>query len=472
MDISIIGFETWLESATNYEKQRKIGTFSLDTIKYLTEKLQNPQNCYNSIHVAGSKGKGSVSTMCSAILRQAGFDCGLYTSPHILNFLERVTNAGESFSHEIYQKSASQLIKFIEENTEILDKMDFNQASWFELLTLFAFLCFKNQNCQWAVFETGLGGRFDATNVLLPQTSVLTPIELEHTEYLGSTIEQIAGEKAGIIKPGVPVCVAFQKEEAEKVFLQTAKSNNSPVYLLKNAAKSIKYQHKNGKNMVEIDFGDFIFENCTKPAFSRKICTNLQLFGEIQAQNAALAALAVKSAMPQISETTIEKGLERAFLSGRFEILDIMYKNSDKTTIVLDGAHTVNSVSLCIQTYNDIFDGKKYNLLFACAADKDIENIAPVFFAEEKNKPQQISLTKPGNIKKSDLSRLLTAFAPLCQNHNVNYSISEDFEKTIESAVKDAVKSGNILVVTGSFYLVAEVKKFLKQKCTILPANA
>ncbi len=471
MDISIIGFETWLESATNYEKQRKIGTFSLDTIKFLTEKLQNPQNSYSSIHVAGSKGKGSVSAMCSAILRQAGFDCGLYTSPHILNFLERVTNAGEFFSHQVYQKSASQLISFIEENTEILDKMDLNQASWFELLTLFAFLCFKNQNCQWAVFETGLGGRFDATNVLLPKVSVLTPIELEHTEYLGNTIEQIAGEKAGIIKPSVPVCVAFQKEEAEKVFIQSAKQNDSPIYLLKSALKSINYQHKSGKNMVEIDFGDFAFENSTQPAFSRKICANLQLFGEIQAQNAALASLAVKCAMPQISEETIEKGLEQAFLPGRFEILDIMYEKSDKTTIILDGAHTVNSVSLCLQTFNDIFSNQNYNLLFACAADKDVENIAPLFFDENNNKPKNISLTKPGDIKKSDLRRLLTAFAPLCNKHAVNYTISEDFEATIENAVKDAAQSRNILVVTGSFYLVAEVKKIIKQKSIFKPAE-
>ena len=466
MDISIIGFETWLESATNYEKQKKTGTFSLDTIKFLTEKLQNPQNCYKSIHVAGSKGKGSVSTMCSAILRQAGFDCGLYTSPHILHFLERVTNAGENFSHSIYEKSASEIIKFIEENTENLDKLGLNQASWFELLTLFAFLCFKNQNCQWAVFETGLGGRFDATNVLLPRVSVLTPIELEHTEYLGNTIKQIAGEKAGIIKKNVPVCVAFQSEEAENVFLQSAKLNNSPIYLLKNAVKNIKQEYKNGKNAIEIDFGNFTFENCTKPAFNKKICANLQLFGEIQAQNAALASLAVKCAMPEIEESTIEKGLENAFLSGRFEILDILYKNSYNLKIILDGAHTVNSVSLCLKTFSDIFKNKNYNLLFACASDKDVENIAPLFFIEN-NKPQKISLTKPGDIKKSDLNRIQNAFSPLCKKHSLNYTLNEDFESVIENAIIDAGENDNVLLVTGSFYLVAEVKKFLKHKSAV-----
>ena len=231
MNISMIGFETWLESAANYEKQKKNGDFSLKTIALLSNELDNPQLSYKTIHVAGSKGKGSVSTMCATILNMYGFSDGLYTSPHIINFLERVRSVKGFFHNKIYEESAGELVQFMEDIGERIELAGFSYPSWFELITLFAFIVFKKSNIDWGVFETGLGGRLDATNILQPNLSIITPIELEHTEYLGDTITKITYEKAGIIKQNTPVCVSAQNKEAEKILKKIARQKRAPIFL-------------------------------------------------------------------------------------------------------------------------------------------------------------------------------------------------------------------------------------------------
>ena len=198
-------------------------TYRLDRVRRMLELLGNPQNSYKTIHVAGSKGKGSTAAFIANALQALGYKTGLYMSPHVSDYRERFTLCGTFIDDSDLIRTADELkegIKSVEDPTT------------FELYTVFAFLLFKNIGCSWAVIETGMGGRLDATNVLLPQACVLTPIELEHTKILGDTIEKIATEKSKIIKPNTPVFVSLQKDEAMKVFKAEASSCNSNIYTL------------------------------------------------------------------------------------------------------------------------------------------------------------------------------------------------------------------------------------------------
>ena len=221
-------FNEWLDSFLNFEKMPKKNIFWLETMKYLCERFNNPQNSYKTYHIAGSKGKGSVSSYIANILSSAGYKTGLYTSPHILNFSERIGSNAGPFSEEVYEKTVKELVHLVD--SIIPENLpNEREATWFELVTLFAFLTFKNADCSHCVFETGMGGRLDATNVISPEVTIITPIELEHTEFLGDTLEKIAKEKAGIIKENIPVVSFYQKPEVKTILENIAKEKNCKI---------------------------------------------------------------------------------------------------------------------------------------------------------------------------------------------------------------------------------------------------
>jgi dihydrofolate synthase/folylpolyglutamate synthase len=192
----------YIESFTNFEKKTTMveREYRLDRMRFLLSSFGNPERAFKTIHVAGSKGKGSTAAFAASILAASGEKTGLYTSPHVASYRERITVNGEEYPDGAYVSAVGRIRDFVES----MDEADFpggTSPTTFELLTLLGFLMFKESSCRWAVIETGIGGRLDATNLILPEVSVLTPIELEHTDILGSTIAAIAREKAGIIKP-------------------------------------------------------------------------------------------------------------------------------------------------------------------------------------------------------------------------------------------------------------------------------
>ncbi|MBO7349605.1 MAG: bifunctional folylpolyglutamate synthase/dihydrofolate synthase, partial [Spirochaetales bacterium] len=190
----------YMESFTNLEKKTDnytTRTYRLDRMQAIMKTLGDPQSCYKTIHVAGSKGKGSTASYIAASLRAAGFKTGLYMSPHVSDYRERFTINGAFIETSVLLSVAEKLVSALE-GFHFCDEMGENQPTTFELYTAYAFMLFKEENCTWAVIETGLGGRLDATNILKPEASVLTPIELEHTDILGPTIEKIAIEKSKI----------------------------------------------------------------------------------------------------------------------------------------------------------------------------------------------------------------------------------------------------------------------------------
>lgn len=434
--------QNWLDKYLNFEKLPQKNIFWLDTMEYFCEQFNHPEIFAPAIHVAGSKGKGSVSAMISSIIDATGKNVGLYTSPHILDFFERIASPHRFFDESVYRKAADDMISKIEslDPDELPGK---RPITWFELVTLYGMLCFREEKVDYAVYEVGLGGRLDATNVITPKVSVITPIELEHTEFLGDTVEKIAYEKGGIIKKNVPVVIARQQETVKDVFRKIAAEKSADIKFVDEIVDRIECGYENGYMKVEIE----------SKLFKRPIQTKMKLLGEVQAQNAALAAIAVKTAMPKIKERDIEIGLAAAFLPGRFETVNLE-RTFALQTMILDSAHTYNSEKYTMDTFEKLYGGKKdATLLFGCAADKNVEKIAPLF----KNHFSDIFLTKPGNIKASDLKAMEKAF----RDAGLSFESDEDFEKIIREAVKKAALKKSPLLITGSFYLVSEVKKLL-----------
>lgn len=436
-------FEDWLNTYLNFESTPQKDIFWLDTIDFLCKRFENPQDYAPCIHIAGSKGKGSVSKLIASILDEAGFSVGLYSSPHIKDFRERISTPNGFFNEEIYEKAIKEMVPNIE---SIMNYPADRAVTWFELVTLYSFLVFRQAKVDWSVFEVGLGGRLDATNVLRPKLCCITPIELEHTEFLGNTLEKIAAEKAGIIKNCTPVIIAQQQCESLKIlFREKAITRHAPFYFIEDMIKNAHYSFNDENKKMKIHLeGEFL---------NRPIETEMSMLGKVQIQNAAMAAIAIKKLFPNMDEAIIEKGLAKATLSGRFEILDKIPNYDGIKYLILDGAHTCNSIKGTLDTLNKMFDNEKVNLLFACAADKDIKDISKLF----KYRFNKIYVTKPGNKKASNIDAEIQAF----KDAQLDFEADPKFKTIIKKALLETSEKNEVLLVTGSFYLISEVRKII-----------
>jgi dihydrofolate synthase/folylpolyglutamate synthase len=313
--------------------------------------------------------------------------------------------------------------------------------TYFELSTLIAFCAFRAAGCDIAVIETGLGGRLDSTNVVESEASVITPIELEHTEYLGGTIELIAAEKAGIIKEGKPCFLSRQRPEAASVFSSVASGRCSPLRRVDSLVTISGVSIGAAGTRARFEFSP---STPLASRFPRGIEAGTPMIGSIQAENMALALLASGELEPALNEESAVRGLEKAFLPARFQIL------SKDPPVVLDGAHTVASVKLALESFEALFPGPKA-LLFACAEDKKHGEIA----AELGQRFELITLTRPGIFKKGNLAALEESFRAA----GAKYRAIGDHEEAIGRALREARELGLPLLVTGSFYLCAEFER-------------
>ncbi len=436
-------FEDWLDDYLNFENNPKKDIFWLDTIDFLCKRFDNPQDFAPCIHVAGSKGKGSVSRMIACILEEAGYNVGLYSSPHITDFRERISKATKFFDEKVYTEAVKEIMPNID---SIIHLPADRPITWFELVTLYAFLCFRKAKVDWSVFEVGMGGRLDATNVIRPKLCCITGIELEHTEFLGDTLEKIAAEKAGIIKNCTPVVIARQQTENVKIILrEKAFTRHAPCYFVDEIIKKATYCFNENEKTMCLKLESDIF--------SRPIKTKLSMLGKCQVLNAAQAAISIRKVLPNLDEAIIERGLAKAKLPGRFEIIDNVPGYVGIPHLILDGAHTLNSIKLTLETLGRMYDDKKVNLLFACAADKDIKDISKEF----RYRFNHVYVTKPGSKKQSDINAEIEAF----KNAGIDFTADADYKKMIQKAFAESAEAGNILLVTGSFYLVSEVKNLM-----------
>ena len=322
--------------------------FNLDRMFALMEELGNPQEKYPIIHVAGTKGKGSVAALCASALKAAGYKTGLYTSPHLWDYVERIQINGEPISHE-------RLIELVEEVKPAVAKTP--KLTTFEITTALGFLAFDKNDVNAAVIEVGLGGRLDATNIVTPKVSVITSLSYDHMAVLGNTLAEIAGEKAGIIKEGVPVVSAPQTDEALQVLERIAKERNSPLILV---GKDVKFERL--KSSLD---GQELAVSYQQSAVSLKI----PLLGEHQIENAAIAYTALKTNGTSISDEAIQEGFSQVKWPARFEIL------RRKPPVVIDSAHNRDSALRLRQTLDEYFPKIPAILIFCALEDKDITGI-------------------------------------------------------------------------------------------------
>jgi len=443
MEKTFIDIIHTMEQYTNLEKNIDHYTtrnYRLDRMETLLSFFDNPEKNYKTIHVAGSKGKGSTSKFIAVGLKALGYKVGIYASPHLLDYRERFTLCGDFFEDNILIEVGNTILdKLI--NFKFIDDWGESFPTTFELFTLYGYMLFAHSNCDYAVIETGLGGRLDATNTLTPELSVICPIELEHTNILGDTIEKIAIEKSKIIKKNIPVVTATLKNEAKAVMISEATTNNSPIKFLEDEVISIS-----SHTTKEFEDTLIIWKD------NKKTFLKLKLKGSVMARNAALAILALKTL--NLYNEDLNDAFNNATLQGRFQLLQT------SPDLYIDAAHTKISIEALVDSINEIENKEKCTVIFGSLIDKDHKSIAPILLKNFKN----IILSKPGSFKKSDMTSLYNLFIAL--NINSNIELILDGDEALMKAFSITPKDGCILVC-GSFYLASEIARAYYKKINL-----
>jgi len=427
---------SWVESFTNLERGNlpfDKRTYRLDRMRRLLSMFDDPDGDLAAIHVAGTKGKGSTAALIAAVLHAAGHHTGLYMSPHVNSPFERISLAGEA-------PRAGLLVRLGGDVRSALDALPaegmpgYFAPTTFELYTLLAFLYFREAGCEYAVIEVGIGGRLDATNVIIPRASVITPLDLEHTDVLGDTLEKIAEEKAGIIKPGVPAFVGLQPPAAKAVFRQAGRDRGSPVTFLDEEIRELT-------SRVHVDGTTFRLRLAESPAEEFR----LSMLGDFQAENAALAFLTLRRTEPEIPLSCYRDGFARTVLPGRMEV------RGAAPAIVLDGAHTPLAVTRLLATFGAVFPGEAILLFGSVSGKKPREMaaiLAPAFW--------RIIISTPGTFKESDPEEVAEIFREL----NPATILEKDPARALRRARTESGGTRPILV-TGSFYMIGEIGRLL-----------
>ena len=388
--------------------------YDLNRIVAAADACGNPQNAYQSVHVAGTNGKGSTSTFCASALARCSFRVGLFMSPHLVRFEERFLIDGKPIDESLWVEVYGDL-------RPVIDRL---QLTFFEASTLIAFELFKRRRVDWAVFETGLGGRLDATNIIVPRVSIVTRLAMDHREYLGETLASVASEKLGIVKPGVPLVMAKPKEQEITLFVERLCRGKETLYRLVNQEEAT--------NVVTCDRGSsFDWEG-------RRYRINL--VGDFQVINALLALNGLKAA--GLSDyAAIAAGLADARLPGRFQILRVRNR-----TVVFDVGHNPNAAEAFCRAFKNRFGKASLCLVLGIMKDKDIHAMMRHYDGIAKRiiccAPATTRATPAG-----DLVRHLSGdFPGECQS-----------TETVASAVDIALNgTEEIVCIAGSFFTVGE----------------
>lgn len=419
-----------IEECTDFIFKLKASTYKgqpLEAVNKILQELGNPHEKVRFIHIAGSNGKGSTLNATRAILMEHGFRVGSFTSPHLERVNERITINQIQISDKDFLKYANKIFSIVDTS------LNGQYPSFFEIMTLIAFLHFAKEQIDVALIETGIGGRVDSTNVITPEVSVITTISLEHTEILGDTIGKIAFEKAGIIKYEKPVVIGVKQQEARNVIKQKALDCNAPLYFLNDVIQISNI--KNGSPQ----FFDYIFDT----THIKSIPLTMQ--GAHQVNNAALAITASLLFDNTIHEDSIRKALQNAHWDGRFEQLSAQ--------VIIDGAHNSEGTTALIETLKEVYPNKKYKFIYAALQDKD----------HEKSIQMMGEVALKMSFTEIHLPRAAKAQLLAAQSNHPNIQVDENWRQLIEHELQ-TIKEDELLVITGSLYFIAEVRKYLIEK--------
>ncbi len=409
-----------------YKFGKKLG---LQNIRMLLGLMGDPQKKLRFVHIAGTNGKGSTSAFIGSILSEAGYRTGIYTSPYIQRFTERIRIGNE----EISRSELAEITAVVKCNAEKMVKMGENHPTEFEIITAIALEYYCREKCEIVVLEVGLGGRFDSTNVIdVPELAVITSISLDHTERLGNTLAAIAFEKAGIIKPGGDVLVYSQSMKAEQVF-ETACTER-------------------GARLFRTDFADIRTDSfdIDGQVFSYRGFDSLEtsLLGRHQTRNAALAvdaALHLRGKGYHISEADIRRGLANAKWPGRLEVL------SKEPVLIIDGAHNPAAAEVLRQTLDEYFPGKPRTLIMGVAADKDYQTMLRTLLPGARRLIAVTTLTD----RALPAAQLAEHARSYCNDVSISDTIVDAIRLSMETAAADEV-----ICAFGSLFYIGAVRDY------------
>jgi len=414
--------------------------FDLENICVLAERLGRPERAYPSGHIAGTNGKGSTAAFLECILRHAGFRTGLYTSPHLESINERMRINGEEISDESFAAIFTRLQALIE---ELLATHKLRaHPTYFECLTAMAFEYFARECVESGVFEVGLGGRLDATNILSPTITIITRIDFDHENFLGHSLKEIAGEKAGILKPGVPAIVAPQAPKAREVILARANQVKCPVIETAQTFQITEDSSRNGFSRAQVT------ELSSRESF--EIAPRLP--GRFQLQNALNALAAARQLAARgfrISADDITQGIANTVWPGRLEKLQ---SNPD---VYLDGAHNPGAARELASFLEQNFRGRKIWLIYGALRDKAVDEIAGQLFPHAA----EVIFTEPRTSRAISAPRL----AEIASHHASSFTTVSSAERALDQALAEAAPD-NAIFVTGSLYLVGQLRHYWKQR--------
>ncbi len=418
--------------------------FDLENITVLAERLGRPDRAYPSAHIAGTNGKGSTAAFLESILRHAGFRTGLYTSPHLEKINERIRINGEEISDKSFAAVFTRLQALVE---ELLAAHKLRaHPTYFECVTAMAFECFARERVEFGVFEVGLGGRLDATNILLPAVTIITRIDFDHENFLGHSLKEIAGEKAGILKPEVAVVIAEQRSEAREVILARAGELGCEVIETTRAFQIADESSQNGffrARVTELSSGD-----------SFEIAPSLP--GRFQLQNAMSAVAAARYLANcdfRISAADITEGISSTVWPGRLE------KLQSSPDVYLDGAHNPSAARELATFLEQNFPGRKIWLIYGALRDKAVDEVAGQLFPLAS----EVIFTEPRTSRAISATRL----AEIASHHASRFTVISSAEQAFDQALAEAAP-GDAIFITGSLYLVGQLRHYWKQRAGVL----
>ena len=407
----------------------------LDRISHFCKELDNPQDRYKIVHVGGTNGKGSVCHFLQSILTQNGYKVGLYTSPHLQRLSERFIIDGV----EIEEKDVVLLVGKIKPVVEeMIEKQ--NTPTFFEIVTAMAFQYFKDKSVDFAIVEVGLGGRFDATNIVNPELSIITNVSLEHQKVLGKRIEDIAFEKAGIIKEEVPIITAATDEALEKI-KSIAEEKNSFLKVI------------NEKSWKRVSFDNSVQEFLIKGLLN-EYHVKTSMLGLHQGENIALSIAAIENLQMNglfVTDQSIIEGIERTNIAGRMEIVGY------EPTIILDGAHNIEAIKFLKRTIQNDFKFGKLILVIGILSDKNIKKILEIIVPIS----DIIISTKSSNKRACDPKKILDIAIKI--RPKIQFFEIEDINEAIIKA-QNIAQNRDLICITGSLFTVGEARDFFHNK--------
>lgn len=436
----------FLHSQTDYEQMLRVrynrDTFNLDRMKLLLKKLNNPHDKLRTVHIAGTKGKGSTATMLAAMLQNCGYTVGLYTSPHISDIRERITVNGQ----KIPRKKMTDMIVSTARHVEKMKKDD--KPTFFEILTAMAFQHFVNEKVDIAVIETGLGGRLDSTNVLKPEVVGLTSISMDHMHQLGSTIGDIAREKAGIFKKDV-TAVSVEQDPAAKRVLKKIAGETKANLLFTGEQIEFSYRVESSRQN-----GCHTRVCLTTPA-SRFEHLPVPVLGEHQAVNCGLALALLdqlKAKGLKIDDRLAMQGLAEVELPGRMELI------CQDPRVLVDGAHNAASIQALMRGIGQHIPYDSMVMVFGCAADKDIRGM----MEQVATGADKVIFTRAQSSgRAAEPKDLAEIYSELSDGRIAQ--VTDSLTDALNLA-NNAISREDLICVTGSFYLVGEAKDLLKNR--------